>query len=367
MKSHQGEDGEYPALLLSAAPDEGEEDKQALNFADGFSNLHPDERIVRFIVRHAKNNPNGFETLFAGGLEHGNATLSNSLMNTIFLRHHNQVARDIAKANPAWDDERVFQTTRNVMIVILLQIVISDYIRHISPLNLPIEVQPGFAETQGWYRTNRIAIEFNLLYRWHGLVADSFSFLPEPGSVENITAFRHNNQWLLDTGVAKAVTLFSKEAAGQIKIGNTPKFLTAAKKDTLTMMRAGKLQSYNNYCRRFNRPPAKSFRDITSDRKLAAKLSELYDGKIEDLEWYVGLFAEDHGPDMIMGEFLTAMVAHDAFTQALTNPLLSNEVFKMETFGKTGWWYIKNTKRLEDMVRRVVPDDTGLVCSFKKV
>jgi len=63
---------------------------------------------------------------FAVGLEHGNATLGNALMNTLFLREHNRIAGVLQQAHPDWDDERLFQTTRTVMIVILLKIVIGE-------------------------------------------------------------------------------------------------------------------------------------------------------------------------------------------------------------------------------------------------
>ena len=357
LKFQSGDDGEYPPFLLSAKPANGQ---TPLAVKPEFKDLHPDERILRSIFLRADHNDRGYETIFAAGLEHSNATIGNALLNTIFLREHNRVARLIAAANPSWDDERVFQTTRNVMIVLLLKIVISDYIRDISPLNLPLEFQPGFAEAQGWFRTNRISIEFNLLYRWHGLVPNEFSFMPSPADPN---AFRHNNNWLLQNGVAKAVSVFSREKAGRIGIGNTVPYLRGVKADTVTLMRAARLAPYNAYRKRFGLSPAKTFDDVTKDKAHAARLSALYDGDIGRLEWYVGMTSEDHGPDMIMGELLMCMVAHDAFTQALTNPLLSIEAFREETFSPAGWAVINETSTLSHIIDRITGGGS-VFCAF---
>ena len=45
----------------------------------------------------------------------------------------------------------------------------------------------------------------------------------------------------------------------------------------------------------------------------------------------------------MMGELLTTMVANDAFTQALTNPLLARNVFNEATFSAAGMKIINET------------------------
>lgn len=354
LKFQTSDDGEYPEFLLSKPPTDG---KKELPIKSAFKDLHSDERVLRSILLKAERNDKGYETIFATGIEHGNATIGNSLFNVIFLREHNRIAREIAKANPEWNDEKVFQLTRNTMIVLILKIVISDYIRHISPLDLPLEYQKGLAEQEPWNRSNRIHIEFNILYRWHGLVPDEFSFFPDP---KNVAAFRHNNKWLMETGIAKAVGLFSNEPAGRMIIGNTPRFLAGVKQDTVTIMRAAKLASYNAYRERFSLPAAKVFEDINDDPQIAQKLKEMYQSDIDSVEWYVGMCAEKHGQGMIMGDLMLNMVAHDAFTHALTNPLLSEQVFQEDTFSQTGWDIIHSTSTLKQIVERVT--QTGDVC-----
>lgn len=355
LRSDEINGEEYPEALLSRAPTP--KDKK-LPIKKHFEKLHS-EPVLRHIFKRTKT-PERYTFLFATGLEHSNATIGNALLNTVFLRQHNQIAREIATDQPDWDSDRVFETTRNTMIVMLLNIVISDYIRHISPLNLPITFQKGLAEAETWYRKNRIQIEFNILYRWHGLVPSQFSFLPDP---EDSTDFLHNNEWLIETGLSKAITYFSKERAGKMTLGNTPRFLTPVKQDTVSIMRATKLQPYNAYRKHFNLNAAKDFSDITSDTALANELKRLYGGKIDDVEWYIGMCAESHNRGMIMGDLMLNMVGHDAFTHALTNPLLSNEIFKEETFGKIGWKYVQQTNTLSQIVVRVV-SDPSTICQF---
>jgi prostaglandin-endoperoxide synthase 2 len=48
------------------------------------------------------------------------------------------------------------------------------------------------------------------------------------------------------------------------------------------------------------------------------------------------------------------MVGVDALSQALTNPLLSRQVYDYDTFG-AGMGVIRETHRLADIVRRNVP------------
>jgi len=169
---------------------------------------------------------------------------------------------------------------------------------------------------------------------------------------------------LLETGVGQVVDLFTSEHAGRITIGNTPRFLEGVKRDTVALMQAAKLASYNDYRERFGLSRAKKYEDITDDKVLIEELRTLYGDDVESLDWYVGLFAEKHGTDMIMGELLLRMVAHDAFTQALTNPLLSNEAFVPETFSSIGWDIINETSTLNHIVQRVIKTGQNVTCQF---
>src|SRR6201999_1964899 len=98
--------------------------------------------------------------------------------------------------------------------------------------------------------------------------------------------------------------------------------------------RTNRLASYNAYRQQFGMTPAASFSDITSNPRIAGLLAQLC-ATPDDVEFYPGLFAEDRVPKSPLPGLLLRMVGVDAFSQALTNPLLSEHVFNAETF--TDW------------------------------
>ena len=53
-----------------------------------------------------------------------------------------------------------------------------------------------------------------------------------------------------------------------------------------------------------------------------------------------------------MGELQLTMVAHDAFTHVLTNPLLAERVFNEDTFSAPGMREIEGVSGIADIVAR---------------
>ncbi len=285
---------------------------------------------------------------FAVGLEHGNSTMGNTLMNILFLREHNRIAGVLAAAHPDWDDERLFQTARNVNNVLLLKIVVGDYIVHIAPAEFKLVVVPGAAEDERWYRTNWISVEFALLYRWHDLIPKTVGFA---GEERDSAELRGNNAWLLEVGVDRMCLDASRQLAGRIGLHNNPDFLKDAKATSLNMARACELAPYNDYRKYYGLDPVPSFEALTGDEAMAKELRDVY-VDIDKLEWFVGIFAEDYAEADIMGKLLTLMVGNDAFTQALTNPLLAERVYSADTFSTEGLAIIDDTETLADVIVR---------------
>ncbi len=292
-------------------------------------------------------------TLFAFGGDRPNVQTGFAVFNTLFIREHNRVASELAKRNPTWDDERLFQTTRNIMIVLLMKIVIEEYINHIAPYHFKFRVDAPIEGSTRWYRQNWMTLEFNLLYRWHGLVPNTVN-MPDGTKVPAAeTVF--NNSHLLKYGLGPMMEAASKQPAGDIGLFNTPAFLVWVEQVSIQMGRDMKLASYNDYREAFGFPRVTSFNQITGDPERQKRLAELY-GNVDRVEFYVGLFAEDVRTNSTVSTLIGRMVGIDAFSQALTNPLLAPNIFNADTFTEYGLEVIDNTKSVSDILHRNIPD-----------
>jgi hypothetical protein len=49
-------------------------------------------------------------------------------MHLLFVRYHNYIADEIAKINPLWDDEKLYQETRAIVIAIMQHVVYNEYL-----------------------------------------------------------------------------------------------------------------------------------------------------------------------------------------------------------------------------------------------
>jgi prostaglandin-endoperoxide synthase 2 len=354
---------EYPPFLFERSP------SGAYAVKPEFKDLHDENWLLDVLLAGVADRQK--DLFFAVGLEHGNSTIGSTALDVLFLREHNRIAGLLAedyehgRERPAWPrgmsdaelDERLFQTTRMIMTVLELKLVVEEYIRHIAPHDPPLQVVPGMAAGKRWNRSSWIAVEFNLLYRWHMLVPDRIT--TDEGTVPSKSFLRDNNELLLDKGLEWVMAQCSRSRAARIGLFNTPDFLTdrrvpehpAVEERSIALMRQARLQPYNAYRQRFGMSPVKDFGELTSDVAVQERLEALY-GDVDDVEWYVGIFAEDHPEDQMMGDLLTAMVGYDAFTQALTNPLLAPQVFNEATFTRAGLRIIRTTSSLQQILAR---------------
>ena len=203
-----------------------------------------------------------------------------------------------------------------------------------------------------WYRQNWMAIEFNLLYRWHSLVPSRFVI---GGREVPVAGTLFNTDLAVEHGLGACFEDASRQRAGRVGLLNSPPEVWEAELASVRQARAVQLRPYNEY-RRFARfPRARRFEDISSDPRVVARLRDVY-GSVDEIEFQPGLFAEDVRPNAVLPPLIGRMVAIDAFSQAFTNPLLSPRVFHPQTFSPLGWELIGSTNTLSDLLHRNVPD-----------
>eukprot|EP00075_Anas_platyrhynchos_P037460 XP_027326713.1 prostaglandin G/H synthase 1 isoform X1 [Anas platyrhynchos] len=266
---------------------------------------------------------------------------------TLWLREHNRVCDILKQEHPTWSDEQLFQTARLILIGETIKIVIEDYVQHLSGYFLSLKFDPELLFGRQFQYRNRIAVEFNQLYHWHGLMPDSFVIQGEEYSYEQ---FLYNTSMLLDYGVEALVESFSKQTAGMIGGGQTinANVLKVAV-GVIMESRQLRLQPFNEYRKRFGMKPYKSFQELTGEEEKAAELEELY-GDIDALEFYLGLLLEKPQPNGIFGESMVEIGAPFSLKGLLGNPICSPEYWKPSTFGGATGFEIVKTASLEKLV-----------------
>jgi len=295
------------------------------------------------------------DKLFAMGSDTSNLQVGFVLHNVLFLREHNRIAGLLASAYPSWDDERLFATTRNILTVILMKIVVEDYINHITPTIFELRLEPGSFPNERWYRQNWMAIEFNLLYRWHSLVPTNYQIAGQTVEIENTL---YNTELPTSLGLGALFEAASEQPAGQIGLLNTPPYLWPVEAASIETGRQVKLRSYNDYRELSRTPRVTEFDQITANGAVRQGLQKLY-GDVDKIEFFVGLFAEDVPPNGVLPGLIGRMVALDAFSQVYTNPLLAPRIYNEETFSPVGMQIIESTKTLSQVVSRNVPYRPG--------
>ena len=65
---------------------------------------------------------------FAAGDGRVNENVGLTGIHTLFMREHNRLASELARINPAWSDERLFQESRKILIGEMQHIVYSEWL-----------------------------------------------------------------------------------------------------------------------------------------------------------------------------------------------------------------------------------------------
>ncbi len=300
--------------------------------------------------------------LFAMGVEveRVNVQVGYVMLNVLCLREHNRLCDLLARAYPTWDDERLFQTARNVVIVEVMKIVVDDYINHISPYHFKFTTDPLAFTDEKWYRLNWMTVEFSLVYRWHSMLPAT---IVHDGERIPVAQSMWNNEMIISHGLGAMFEETSAQPAAMLDLFNTPDFMIPVELASIKLGRAAKLRSYNDYRELLKYPRVTSFDQISRDERIQKELERVY-GHVDAVELYVGFYAEDGRPNSALPPMVGRLVAIDAFSQALTNPLVSEHLFNPETFSPVGWDEIMGLHSLSDLVHRNLPEGEKRRVSF---
>lgn len=113
---------------------------------------------------------------FLAGDERSNENIGLSSLHTLLLREHNRLARALAKLNPHWNGERLYQESRKIMGAYFQVITFRDYLLHIvgpDVLAKQLSDYPGYDESVDPSISNVFA---TAAYRFAHLMVQPFMF-----------------------------------------------------------------------------------------------------------------------------------------------------------------------------------------------
>jgi len=260
------------------------------------------------------------ESLYLAGDVRANEQPGLIGMHTLFSREHNRLADELASANPAWDDETIYQHARRHVAAQVQVITYNEFLPALLGDNSPTLADAAYDEQIDAGILNEFSAA---IFRFgHSLVPTQLRRVQNNGmpSAQGDISLRDGffNPTLVadDTDMneilkglatqpmqeldAKIVDdlrnmLFGPPGGGGLDLA------------TLNIVRGRDhgLPDYNTVRTLLGLTPLTSFDEITSDTQLAQDLEGLY-GSIADVDTWVGVLAEDHLPGTTAGETLTA-------------------------------------------------------------
>jgi prostaglandin-endoperoxide synthase 2 len=220
------------------------------------------------------------------------------------------------------------------------------------------------------YKKNWISAEFAVLYRWHSIFPNATKWGSTVVSSKDLLF--HNdllfNENACNGSLADVFVNLSNHRATALTISNTEESMIGRDKAAMQQSRACRLRSYCDYVEYSGLKRPNTFGDITKKKDIQQKLAKIYKS-VDKVEFWPGLLAGDFNHGNIMSNVLTRLVAKDAFSQAYTHPLLSENVWKHgeDTFGKYGWALVQESHSIKEILARNTGDLNGRFVGMSRV
>lgn len=264
---------------------------------------------------------------------------------TIWMREHNRVCDILSEIHPTWDDERLFQTAKLVILGETIKIVVEDYVQHLSNYNFNLLFEPELLFGESFQYQNRITLEFNHLYHWHPLMPNTLNV---SGTEYAMKDYMFHSELVLKHGLVNVLDSMIHQRAGLVSHHNHGPATIPVLRDSILHQRQLRLQPLNNYRRRFNLPVYKSFEELTGEKVMAAELEKLYHD-IDAVEMYVGMLVEKRRYRGMFGSSITEIGAPFSVKGLLSNYICSPQYWRPSTFGGDIGFNIVRTATLEKL------------------
>ena len=261
--------------------------------------------------------------LFAAGDIRANENAVLVAMHTLFVREHNRIAGELARAHPKWSDEQLYERARQINIAQYQSIVYNEYL----PAILGVKALPKYS---GYDPTVNPNIDRNFssaAFRiGHTQLSSKILRLdaegkevPE-GSLTLSEVFFGSTKVVQEGGIDSILRGVASSLSQKVDlklIDDVRNLLftfgphTSGRDLFAINVERGRLNGisdYNTVRHAYGLSKVDSFEDITSDKEIQAKLKSLY-GNVHDIDLFVGLLAEDHQPGAAVGETFQTILA----------------------------------------------------------
>jgi hypothetical protein len=325
-----------------------------------------------------------------------------SMFHTIFVREHNAICDKLRSVYPTWSDQDLYLRARLINAALLAKI-------HTVEWTPAILGHPTikFSMEGGWWgilgkqvtdalgrfgsgdilsgipgsTTEHFAADFALteefvsVYRMHSLMPDDFRMRSAKTDEPVFPKKDRPPMNLRDVsgkqtrGVMNATSLedlfysFGTSHPGALTLHNYPKFLQTLQKDDGSLLdlasidilrdRERGIPRYNRFRRLLHMPPARSFEDITENRKFAEELRQVYNNDIEKVDAMVGMLAESRRPKGFgFGETAFRIFLLMAPRRLKSDRFFSKD-FTPQVYTQTGIDWIRDNSFAQILIRHV--------------
>ncbi len=266
-------------------------------------------------------------SLFLAGDDRANEQTGLAAMHTLWVREHNRLCDELRAAHPGWDDQKLYQEARDIVITLNQVITYREF--------LPALLGPGAIAPYGGYRPKvnpGVANEFaHAAFRFaHSILNPFLARLNEDGTPipQGPLALRDaffQPQRLVQEGgidpIFRGLIAQPMQELDHMLVDDVRNFLFGPPSPIGLDLAALNIQrgrdhglpSYARARQELGLPPVNSFSDIASSPETVARLAAAYD-TAADVDLWVGCVSEDHVPDASVG-MVTRAILVDTFTR----------------------------------------------------
>lgn len=274
--------------------------------------------LLPFNTAELSNQPSEDRKFFVSGDQRVNEHPILTSLHTLFLREHNNIARELKTAFPAWDSNTIFENARKINGAQFQKIVFEEWypaltgqkLRKYRRFNRNTDPTVSLVFTTAAFRVGHTMVGNFVNRRGVG------NSMMKPVSFKNIffagtTLVRRNGiePFLRGAIVNRAQKIDTKvhDALRDFLFTNVPG-VPGIDLISLNLQRGRDhaLPSYNAIRIKFGRPKVVRFDQISSDKDVQSALESAY-GSPRNVEAWIGLVAEDHAPGSSMGPTMLAI------------------------------------------------------------